>query len=92
MKRPASMTNRTGVVVFTTDAAFDELAHATFTASAQIDLQVIATSMPEAADTFEAGNASVVIVDLDVSETRRSLPKRGCRRLPARLAIRQWDA
>ena len=67
MKRPASMTNRTGVVVFTTDAAFDELAHATFAASAQIDLQVIATSMPEAADTFEAGNASVVIVDLDVS-------------------------
>ena len=39
--RPASATNRTGVVVLTTDPAFEQLVHATFKASAQIDLQVI---------------------------------------------------
>jgi pilus assembly protein CpaE len=55
------------VVVFTMDFAFEQLARATFTASAQIDLQVIATTVAEAGDAFDPKAASVVIVDLDVS-------------------------
>jgi len=35
MKRPANATNRTGVVVFTTDLAFEQLMQATFKVSAR---------------------------------------------------------
>ena len=65
MKRSTNATNRTGVVVFTMDFAFEQLVQATFKASAQIDLQVIATTVAEAGDAFDPKGATVVIIDLD---------------------------
>ena len=65
MKRSTSPTSRTGVVVFTMDFAFEQLAQTTFSASAQIDLQVIATTVAEAGDAFDSKSASVLIIDLD---------------------------
>ena len=66
MTRITNTTNRTGVVVFTMDPGFDQLVRTTFNASAQIDLQVIATTVAEAGDAFDSTATTVVIIDLDV--------------------------
>ena len=65
MTRSANAANRTGVVVFTMDLAFEQMARATFKAGAQIDLQVIAAAFAEAGDAFDPQSTAVVIVDLD---------------------------
>ena len=67
MTRTTNTTNRTGVVVFTMDFAFEQLAQATFKSGAQIDLQVIATTVAEAGDAFDPKAAAVVIIDLDAA-------------------------
>jgi pilus assembly protein CpaE len=63
--RPHGVTARTGVVVCTADPAFEQLAAATFKASAQIDLRVFSGSIIEQADSLDVEGAAVVIVDLD---------------------------
>ncbi len=65
MTRITNTTNRTGVVVFTMDPGFEQLVRTTFNASAQIDLQVIATTVAEAGDAFDSTATTVVIIDLD---------------------------
>ena len=49
------------------DFAFEQLVQATFKGSAQIDFQVIATTIAEAGDAFDPKGAAVVIIDLDAS-------------------------
>ena len=65
MTGPTNAARQTGVVVFTADPAFEQLAHATFKTSAQIDLQVVASSVSEAGDAAKIEGATVVIVDLE---------------------------
>jgi len=65
--RSENTANKTRVVVLTPDAGFEESTRATFTASAQIDLQVISGSLPVAAENLDVQGATVVVVDLDAS-------------------------
>lgn len=65
MTRSTSNGNRTGVVVMTADAALDQSVRATFTASPQIDLRVVAGSLSERGDQLDVEGATVVIIDLD---------------------------
>ena len=67
MTRSTSNGNRTGVVVLTADAAFDQSVRATFTASPQIDLRVVPGSLSERGDHLDVEGATVVIIDLDAS-------------------------
>jgi pilus assembly protein CpaE len=59
--------NRTGVVVLTADAAFDQSVRATFTASPQIDLRVVIGSPTDQGERLDVEGATVVIIDLDAS-------------------------
>jgi pilus assembly protein CpaE len=63
--RSTSNGNRTGVVVLTADAAFDQSVRATFTASPQIDLHVVSGSLSDRSDHLDVEGATVVIIDLD---------------------------
>ena len=69
MTMPGSTSNgiRTGVVVVTADAAFDQSVRATFTASPQIDLRVVTGSLTDQADRLDVEGATVVIIDLDAA-------------------------
>ena len=58
-------TNRTRVVVLTTDAAFDRSARATFGASSAIDLTMVSGRIAEQGDALAVEGATVVVVDLD---------------------------
>jgi pilus assembly protein CpaE len=71
MTRTTNTANRTGVVVLTTDPAFDQLVRTTFRASAQIDLEVTAATVADAGDAFDAQGATVVIVDIDATDERQ---------------------
>ena len=67
MTRSTSSGNRTGVVVLTADAAFDQSVRATFTASPQIDLRVVTGSVADQGERLDVEGATVVIVDLDAA-------------------------
>jgi pilus assembly protein CpaE len=67
MNRSKAGAGTTRVVVLTADAVFEEQASITFNASAQIDLHVIRSSLPEVADKFDVEGATVVVIDLDTS-------------------------
>jgi pilus assembly protein CpaE len=56
------------VVVLTADDAFEESVRATFSASAQIGLDVIKGRLSDRADTIEFGSATVVIADLEAGD------------------------
>jgi pilus assembly protein CpaE len=73
MKRPANATNRTGVVVFTTDPAFEQLMQATFKVSAQIDLQVVGAKVTEIGSDFVTEGVTVIVVDLDAGDENQML-------------------
>ena len=66
MARVSSAANKTSVVVLTADSAFEQSLRATFGASGQIELRLVAGSISTAAD-FAPGEATVVIIDLDAS-------------------------
>ncbi len=59
---------QTRVIVLTVDDAFEESVRATFSASAQIGLDVIKGRLAERVDNMELGSATVVIADLDASD------------------------
>jgi pilus assembly protein CpaE len=63
--RPASTTGNTKVVLLTADDEFAASARATFGASAQIDLQLIAGTLSELGGALDLAGATVVVVDLD---------------------------
>jgi pilus assembly protein CpaE len=65
--RPKNAINKTRIVVLTADAGFEEEARATFSTSAQIDLQVVSGTLA-AAGKLEVEGATVVVVDLDASD------------------------
>ena len=67
MSRSKNTANRTRVVVLTADAGFEEAASATFAASAQIDLHVVAGNLSEAAEKLDVEDATVVVIDLDAA-------------------------
>jgi pilus assembly protein CpaE len=85
MNRPATATNGTGVVVFTADPAFEQLVHATFKSSTQIDLQVIAGTVADHGDAFDAAGATVIVADLDAADESQM---QALDRLTARLGAR----
>ena len=66
-KRSKAATNKTVVVVLTADPAFDESVRTTFSAAAQIDLRVVAGTVTSHEDMIEAGDATVIVIDLDSS-------------------------
>jgi len=55
------------VVVLTADDGFEQLARATFGASAQIDLQIVRAKLSGCAD-LDLGGATVVVADLDAGD------------------------
>jgi pilus assembly protein CpaE len=65
--RSKNAINKTRIVVLTADAGFEEEARATFSTSAQIDLQVVSGTLA-AAGKLEVEGATVVVVDLDASD------------------------
>jgi pilus assembly protein CpaE len=67
MTRSSNAANKTGVVVLTADAAFEQIARSTFSASAQIDLRVISGTVSGAGDKFNTDGVTVIIIDLDAS-------------------------
>jgi pilus assembly protein CpaE len=56
------------VVVLTADDAFEESARATFSAGAQIGLDVIKGRLSDRGDSVDIGGATVVVVDLDAGD------------------------
>jgi pilus assembly protein CpaE len=67
MGRSRTAGGKTKVIVLTADAAFEDSARTTFTASAQIDLQVVKGRLADLADGFDAAGATVVVIDLDAA-------------------------
>jgi pilus assembly protein CpaE len=65
--RAKSAANKTRVVVLTGDAAFAESAQTTFSAGAQIDLQVVKGDLLTVGDKLDITGATVVVIDLDAS-------------------------
>lgn len=59
--------SKTKVVLVTPDEAFAAGARATFGASNAIELAVVADTLVTAADTADAGGATIVVVDLDAT-------------------------
>src|SRR3954464_12536012 len=65
--RPSSPDGKTQVVVFTIDAAFAEQARATFGASDQIALKVVAGTPATTDGAAELDGAAVAVIDLDAA-------------------------
>ena len=63
--RSKGTTGKTRVVVVTADPAFEESARSTFSASAQIDLNVVKADLPSVAEKLDITGATVVVIDLD---------------------------
>jgi pilus assembly protein CpaE len=63
-----SKAGATHVVALTADAAFAELAQATFGASDQITFRLIAGTLTDVAGQFDAGGATVAVIDLDAAD------------------------
>ncbi|MEA2978176.1 MAG: pilus assembly protein CpaE [Alphaproteobacteria bacterium] len=58
---------KTRVVILTDDADFEDSVRATFAASPQIDLHVVKSALPAAAETLDVQGATVIVIDLDAS-------------------------
>ena len=67
IRRSPTPASQTRVVVLTADAAFEDLVRATFSASAQISLDIIKGRLAEHAEIDVAG-ATVVIADVDSAD------------------------
>jgi pilus assembly protein CpaE len=65
MSRSSSAFNKTVVAVLTGESAFEQSVRSTFGASAQIALRVTSGTVSNVGQTFEVGDATVVIIDLD---------------------------
>jgi pilus assembly protein CpaE len=65
MTRSSGTANKTGVVVLTTDSAFEQSVRSTFGTSGQIDLRIITGAISDAGDRFEIDDATVAVIDLD---------------------------
>jgi pilus assembly protein CpaE len=65
--RSKNTANKTRVVILTPDAEFEASARATFSASTQIDLNVVRGTLPIAAEKLDVQGATVVVIDLDAS-------------------------
>jgi pilus assembly protein CpaE len=78
-------TNKTQVVVLTTDAGFGEQARATFGASDQIVLKVVADTLAAGGDQLELEGTTVVVIDLDAANSDEM---RALERLMARIGVR----
>lgn len=63
--RSNNAANKTQVVVLTADAGFEAQVRATFGASDQIVLQVVASALTTVGDSFQVEGATVVVIDLD---------------------------
>lgn len=63
--RTSTDDSKTHVVLLTTDSDLEQTVRATFSASQQIELQVVASSIVAAADKIDPQGATVVLVDLD---------------------------
>jgi pilus assembly protein CpaE len=59
--------NRTHVVVLTTDAEFDRSTRATFGTSSAIELTVVPGRIAEHGDTLDVADATVVVIDIDAA-------------------------
>jgi pilus assembly protein CpaE len=62
-----SSSNKTRVVMLTTDAGFEQSIRSTFSASPQIELRVISATAAGAADKIDVEGVTVIIIDLDAS-------------------------
>src|SRR5215471_9373832 len=85
------------VVVVTADAAFEEMARATFGTSQQIALTVLPGTLSTVEADIDADAAAVVVIDLDAApsedlQTLESLMTREGARLPVVAVIRSVDA
>jgi pilus assembly protein CpaE len=67
MSRSSNAAGKARVVILTADAGFEESARATFSASEQIESQVVNGTLPEAADKLDVEGATVVVIDLNAS-------------------------
>ncbi len=67
MTRPTSSPGKTSIAMLTADAQFEQSARNIFGTSAQIELHVTTGTVSEAADSFDPGDAAVVLIDLDTS-------------------------
>jgi pilus assembly protein CpaE len=65
--RSNSSAGRTHVVVLTADAEFGEQVRLTFGASDQIALTLVPSALSEVDGSFEPGDATVAVIDLDAS-------------------------
>ena len=68
--RSKGTTGKTRVVVVTADPAFEESARSTFSASAQIDLNVVKADLPSVAEKLDITGATVVVIDLDAGRDK----------------------
>lgn len=80
--RSKAATNKTVVVVLTADPDFDQSVRTTFSAATQIDLRVVAGTVTSNADMIEAGDATVIVIDL---ESGREQEMEALQRLMARV-------
>jgi pilus assembly protein CpaE len=78
-------TSKTQVVLLTADAGFGEQARATFGASDQIGLKVVAGTLAAGDDQLDLEGATVVLIDLDAANSDEML---ALERLVARIGVR----
>ncbi|MEA2938114.1 MAG: pilus assembly protein CpaE [Alphaproteobacteria bacterium] len=69
MSRSSNPASKTKVIVLTADSGFEEQARLTFGASEQIALKVLPGTLAALEGKFEIESATVVVIDLDASET-----------------------
>ncbi|MEA2907696.1 MAG: pilus assembly protein CpaE [Alphaproteobacteria bacterium] len=69
MSRSSNPASKTKVIVLTADSGFEEQARLTFGASEQIVLKVLPGTLAALEGKFEIESATVVVIDLDASET-----------------------
>ncbi len=65
--RTTSDDSKAQVVLLTVDSELEQSVRATFSASQQIELQVVASTIAAAADKIDPQSATVILVDLDVT-------------------------
>jgi pilus assembly protein CpaE len=71
--RPAAVAKHVRIAVVTGDAEFERMARSTFGGNPQIDLDVTAASLAASKGKFDAGDAKVVLVDLDADHQEEVL-------------------
>src|SRR5262245_9724772 len=65
--RQGNAGGKTHIVVLTADAAFADQAHATFSASPQIALNVVSGTIDIVGETLALADATVAVIDLDAA-------------------------